>query len=603
MHPLLRNRYRVIEPLGRGGFGKTYLAMDTDKLNALCVVKQLAYVGQTTPTIHQKIEQLFEQEAKQLYLLESNPQIPTLLASFKDNTYLYLVQQYVEGQTLLEEFTQQGPFSETKIQAVLEGLLPVLHFIHHQGVIHRDLKPENIMRRRVDGQLVLIDFGVSKQISLTSATLLGTELLGGTQVGSLGYAPIEQLNQSKIHPASDLYSLGVTCFYLLSGTAPDQLQLRYGYSWLSDWQKHLPTQITSPKVAKVLNKLLRENIKERYRSAIDVLQDLNPSVHRLHKQSSIPSLRPLTPSPGDGVSTVPSPPTQPVNEGSQGSSQTSRVQTLNFEVITVNAQGRETSRIRDAAEYFTQDLGKNITLELMSIPGGHFQMGSPDTEIGRSSSEGPQQSITLTSFFMGKYPVTQAQWYVVASLSKVDRELELNPSHFKGGRRPVERVSWDDAVEFCARLSQNTSRAYRLPTEAEWEYACRGGTTTPFYFGDTITPDLANYNGAYAYRSGPKGNYCEQTTPVGKYPPNAFGVHDMHGNVWEWCMDHWHDTHQDALSDGSAWVLKGNEGSRRVIRGGSWVSYPLLCRSAHRDGEFPSFRGTYIGFRVVCSAP
>lgn len=229
--PLLRNRYRITKPLGRGGFGKTYLAEDTDKLQALCVVKQLAYLGQVTPAILEKIEQLFQQEAQQLYLLEGHAQIPTLLASFKENAYLYLVQQYVEGQTLQAELNQEGPFPETKIGEILAGMLPVLEFIHSKGVIHRDLKPENIMRRWADNQCVLIDFGVAKHISATSATLMGTQLLSGTQLGSHGYAPLEQIETCKVHPASDLYSLGVTCFHLLSGMAPDQLQLRYGYSW------------------------------------------------------------------------------------------------------------------------------------------------------------------------------------------------------------------------------------------------------------------------------------------------------------------------------------------------------------------------------------
>jgi formylglycine-generating enzyme required for sulfatase activity len=203
---------------------------------------------------------------------------------------------------------------------------------------------------------------------------------------------------------------------------------------------------------------------------------------------------------------------------------------------------------------------------------------------------------------MGKYPVTQAQWKAVAFFPKVNRDLNPDPARFKGANRPVEQVSWHEAVEFCDRLSHRTNRQYRLPSEAEWEYACRAGTTTPFSFGETITTDLANYNGNYTYGAGPKGVYRQETTAVGSFPPNAFGLYDMHGNVWEWCLDHWHDNYTGAPIDGSAW-LTGNESTGRIIRGGSWFDLPRICRSAYRfdfhpDGDFGD-----IGFRLVCVVP
>ncbi|MFN6211932.1 MAG: formylglycine-generating enzyme family protein [Microcystis sp.] len=203
---------------------------------------------------------------------------------------------------------------------------------------------------------------------------------------------------------------------------------------------------------------------------------------------------------------------------------------------------------------------------------------------------------------MGKYPITQAQWKAVASLPKIERDLSLNPSNFSGNNRPVEKVSWYDAVEFCQRLSKATGRDYRLPSEAQWEYACRGGTTTPFYFGETITPDLANYDGNYIYAQGPKGIYRQETTPVGKFPPNAFGLYDMHGNVQEWCADAWHNNYKDAPTDGSVWIENGNHSP---LRGGSWDLSPSYCRSASRI--YYSFgrdrdHGSSNGFRVVCGA-
>jgi formylglycine-generating enzyme required for sulfatase activity len=247
---------------------------------------------------------------------------------------------------------------------------------------------------------------------------------------------------------------------------------------------------------------------------------------------------------------------------------------------------------------FTEDLANGVTLEMVAIPGGKFLMGSPESELEQEDCEGPQHTVTLQPFFMGKFPVTQAQWRAVASFPKINIDLQPDPSNFKGANRPVEKVSWYEAVEFCARLSKATGREYRLPSEAEWEYACRAGTTTPFHFGETISPELANYNGNYAYASGSEGIYREQTTEVGSFSANAFGLYDMHGNVCEWCADHWHNSYDGAPTDGSVW-LSENENYSPILRGGSWDSIPWLCRSAYRSCGMPEVRYDSFGFRVV----
>jgi formylglycine-generating enzyme required for sulfatase activity len=248
-----------------------------------------------------------------------------------------------------------------------------------------------------------------------------------------------------------------------------------------------------------------------------------------------------------------------------------------------------------------EDLANDTQLEMMLIPGGTFIMGSPESEEGRYSDESPQHEVTIEPFFMGKYQVTQEQWRFVAQLPQVNRELEQDPSYFKGDNRPVEQVSWEDAVEFCDRLSQYTGRTYRLPSEAEWEYACRAGTKTPFHFGDNITTDLVNYDGTYPYKSAPKGKYREQTTDVGTFPPNAFGLYDMHGNLDEWCLDDWHENYIDAPTDGSAWNSQSGSNTK-LLRGGSWLYDAGFCRSAFRDRNLRGIRGNFYGFRVVCSA-
>ncbi len=227
--------------------------------------------------------------------------------------------------------------------------------------------------------------------------------------------------------------------------------------------------------------------------------------------------------------------------------------------------------------YSTEDLGNGVELEMVAIPGGEFMMGSPEGE--GLDNERPQHNVTVQPFALGKYPITQAQYQQV---------MRKNPSSFKGGDRPVECVSWGDAEEFCQRLSKQTGKEYRLPSEAEWEYACRARTTTAYYFGDTITKELANYEGS-------------ETTAVGQFSPNAFGLYDMHGNVWEWCEDNWHDNYEGAPNDGRAWV--SGKGSIKVFRGGSWRLPPYdscsVCRGSYRRDD----RNYNVGFRVVCVAP
>lgn len=237
-------------------------------------------------------------------------------------------------------------------------------------------------------------------------------------------------------------------------------------------------------------------------------------------------------------------------------------------------------------------LPNNVFLEMIYVPSGKFHMGSSDEGEGRTESEGPQHEVAVPGFYMGKSPVTQKQWYAVSLMKDIDRSLPPNPSYFEGDRRPVESVNWDQAVEFCQRLSNYTGNKYRLPSEAEWEYACRANTYTPYTFGETITNEQAAY-----------GRCLKQgTVPVEQYSANAFGLHDMHGNVWEWCQDHWHENYDGAPTDGSAWVTERDNGWR-VRRGGSWSLNPENCRSATRIGNNPEIRSYRIGLRVVYAYP
>ncbi|BAY24095.1 serine/threonine protein kinase with WD-40 repeats [Calothrix sp. NIES-2100] len=270
---LLRSRYRVIKVLSdEGGFGRTYLAEDADKLNEWCVVKQFAPKVQGTSALKKAVE-LFKEEAKQLQKLGEHPQIPTLLAYFEQDNYLFLVQQYIEGQNLLQELRKGIIYDENKIIQLLLDLLPILKFIHERGVIHRDIKPQNIIRRQSDGRLVLIDFGSSKQLTAAVHTQIGTT------IGSHGYTPMEQMQDGKAYPSSDLFSLGATCFHLLTKIRPSQLLMQKGYDWVNSWQQYLhhenrhkvPLDVN---LDRILNKLLTTDIDKRYQSAEEVIKDL-----------------------------------------------------------------------------------------------------------------------------------------------------------------------------------------------------------------------------------------------------------------------------------------------------------------------------------------
>jgi formylglycine-generating enzyme required for sulfatase activity len=270
---------------------------------------------------------------------------------------------------------------------------------------------------------------------------------------------------------------------------------------------------------------------------------------------------------------------------------------------------------------YRERLADRVVLTLLRIPAGHFWMGAQEGEEGSTDQERPVHRVTLGEFLLGQTPVTQAQWRAVAEWERQEHEdgelwpQELDPDpvarlsdpdRFRGDERPVVNVSWLEAMAFCQRLRLRTGKNYTLPSEAQWEYACRAGTTTAFHFGETISSELANYDASVSYANGPKGEYREQTPKVGLFPANAWGLQDMHGNVWELCLDHWHDSYEGAPRDGSAWLegasLRGevSSGRARVLRGGSWFSYPRHCRSAFRYRNHPDERDYGRGFRVVC---
>ena len=328
-----------------------------------------------------------------------------------------------------------------------------------------------------------------------------------------------------------------------------------------------------------------------------------------------------------------------------------RAKKLKFKTVFVNKRGEIIQTKSCEAYYYNEALGtipptssqkskkspiqnpesKIPNLRMLYIPEGEYWMGSPEDEKDRYDDESPQHKVKISPFFMGQTPITEAQWRFVANLPQEQQELNLNPSD-NGDNHPVVNVNWQDAIEFCARLSRYTRRNYRLPSEAEWEYACRAlpleesfrfdnktflgnkliENSFPFHFGETITSDLANYDGSVIYQEESKGEDRGKTTPVRTFKPNAFGLYDMHGNVWEWCLDPWHENYNNAPTDGRIWDEENDnryqnilssidvlmEDTRNhVLRGGSWYSNPRSCRSAARLNIANHFN--FNGFRVV----
>jgi formylglycine-generating enzyme required for sulfatase activity len=296
-----------------------------------------------------------------------------------------------------------------------------------------------------------------------------------------------------------------------------------------------------------------------------------------------------------------------------------QVFTYEYNSITSDPRGRVVSSEKRVGRYLSEEIGPGTVLEMVEIPAGNFLMGASElalqqlrkeaaAELGKKLEgqvverlpwEGPQRVVKVNGFHMSKFEITQAQWRAVAALPKVKLELMAEPSEFRGDNLPVERVTWDEAVEFCARLTRATGRKYRLPTEAEWEYACRAGSESSFHFGETLTTEWASFNGRRTFGKSPKGEARLQPSPVGSYGlANAFGLYDMHGNVWEWCQDNWHETHLGAPDEAHLWNASGIA-YLKALRGGAWDSLAIESRSSSRNRMTAGIRLNSIGFRVV----
>jgi eukaryotic-like serine/threonine-protein kinase len=590
---LLCDRYRVEKELAAGGFGQTFLAIDTHLPSKPQVVVKLLKPAQNDPATLQIAQRLFNTEAETLERLgKDNDRIPSLYAYFPLHGEFYLVQEYIAGTTLTDEL-QKRKMSESDTLAILHEILTGLTKVHSQNIIHRDLKPDNIIRGKIDRKLVLIDFGAVKQIRAASANTPNTIISQTICIGTPGYMPSEQfMGSPKL--ASDIYAVGAIAVQCLTGSHPyslfdkDTLQLK--------WQ-HLCR--VNRDVATVIDRMIAPNYPQRYANATEALQAIASLISPVIRQEVKPPAQPKLPTPP-----------------ATSNRQKFQFETAKLEIATRKAglfgwgeeKEEKITRRSDEAEYFSEDLGNFVKLDMVYVPAGSFLMGQAETETqylielcGKNNYENgyikelPYHQVSLSGFYMGKYPITQQHYQAI---------MGKNPSAFKGDNRPVEGVNWLNAMEFCQKLSQRTGKQYTLPSESQWEYACRAGTTTPFYYGETISTDLANYDGYHHYATGTKGKERNQTTDVHSFPANAWGLYDMHGNVREWCLDEWVGNYNGAPTDGNARgdIYSQDKNIRRLQRGGAHNDPPWQCRSAHRFSHSADLSGyAAFGFRVVVS--
>jgi eukaryotic-like serine/threonine-protein kinase len=627
---LLRNRYCIQQPLAAGCFCVTYLAIDCEYYRRKSVVIKHLKPQNKNPALLQIARRLFETEAMALKRLgDLTDRIPTLYAYFEDHSEFYLVQEFIEGETLSAEL-ERGKLSTTATIQVLREILIGLSFVHAENTIHRDLKPDNIIRRSSDNTLVLIDFGAVKEVRQTTLTTPNARTLASIGFGTEGYMPSEQaMGYPKL--ASDIYAVGAIGIECLTGTEPhvlfDEELLEFKWRHLYKVSNPRVDPLISPLVM-VLNKMLQQRHLDRYANASEALIAIDAILMERGSVTENQSNLQLLPSQKlasifDRVSVNRSTFLKLIGLGSLGaigsfliaktmqSSESEldpnrrinsgdmptidRLASIKVTSIKLNNHGDIIDRPQSHSSIFQEELGHGVFLTMVQIPPGTFMMGTPDREEGQEINEQPEHLVNIPGFYLGQTPVTQAQW------------AEIFPDKSVGSsgdsQLPVSDISWLDAIEFCELLSTKTGRTYRLPSESEWEYACRATTTNPFAYGDTISPSIVNYDATSPYGKAAKGLCRGKSTAVAIFPPNLFGLYDMHGNLWEWCLDEWFDNYQDAPTNGSARgdLETRDEQRSRVVRGGSWFSYAQRCRAASRSSLFSSFRDTHYGFRVVCT--
>ena len=635
---LSMGQYVLLEKLGAGGMGQVYKAFHPG-MDRTVAIKVILTKGK----IDEESVRRFEREVKAAAKL-SHPNIITVYDAGNADGRHFMVMELVKGQDLNVIVHRKGTFGVSETINYIKQVARGLAFAHESGVIHRDIKPANLFLD-IKGNVKILDMGLAKisprENEETLSMLTGTTAIMGT-VDFM--SPEQGLSSRDVDARADIYSLGATLYYFLTKKVMYEGDTAFA-KVIAHSESPIPAlKAIRPDVSDdlefIYTKMVAKQVEDRYQSMLELIQDLDAiekgsaSTKNLTELSTINSLRDEfgemdinRASSNKIVKSSNSNKTVKKKDykfaliatgigvvligvvalafilGRSSNSQSELALKSNsangkVEVVTSNdsAEGipskgnllvapfteakakemqKEVAKSLQKEVEEKEDLGKGITLEMVLIPAGKFLMGSPASEKGRQPTE-KQHEVTLPKpYYMGKYEVTLEQWESV---------MGYNPSRIKEAKLPIELVSWNDCQEFIKKLNLNTNGGYRLPTEAEWEYACRAGTSTAYWFGSDITPKDANY---YDPKIG---------TPVtvGSYKPNAFGLYDMHGNVSEWCED-WYGEYPFALTDPKGAVT----GQRLVLRGGGFSSLISTARSSYRNAISPSLRSIDLGFRLA----
>ena len=560
---LQSGKYRIIKKLGQGGFGITYLAENT-LLEGKVAIKEFffkeycerddstSYVTVPTSSNRETVlrfKQKFIKEARTIFKL-NHPNIVRILDVFEENGTAYYVMEYIEGESLGDMVKRRGAIPEAEALGYVKDAASALVYIHSKNINHLDIKPGNLMKRKENGRVLVIDFGVAKQYDL--ATSQGTTT---TPVGiSHDYSPVElyrKNGEQSFSPQSDVYALAATLFKLLTGnTPPEAIEiLSEGLPVAELQEKH----ISRPVISAIA--MAMKGRHERTQSIAEFVSNLenraNKSKKHIFKSGWLWAVV-------VAVTIVAIWLMVPFNKGAS-SDNSSNDSIYTPKIKTFYANG--------------------VPFEMVEVRGGTFRMGATSEQgCDAYDWEKPVHSVTLSGYYIGKTEVTQALWKAV---------MGSNPSYFKGDDLPVENVSWDDYQVFVRKLNSLTGQNFRLPTEAEWEFACRGGNNSLGYkySGSDNIDNVAWYD----------GNSGDKTHPVATKSANELGIYDMSGNVWEWCCDWYGDYTSGALTN-----PKGPEsGSGRVSRGGSWNCDAGLCRSSIRINYSPTYRFNTLGLRLA----
>ena len=541
-------QYHLEKLLGAGGFGAVFLANEVVMGR---VLRQVAI--KIIPNADEaKLEELIAAAN-----LSHGHLIKTYTAGEGElnGTKIFYLAMELAAESL-EHHLQERQLSPTEIKDLFTAIARGLAYLHSQNQVHRDLKPANILR--VGEQWKLSDFGLIKHLDNHSYAQTINPL------GTIPYMPPEAFD-GIVSPAWDVWSLGIMVVQITAQRLPYQFE-----SPTQLLKRVMEGDIDLPPLPPPWGELalacLAKDRRQRWAIA-DVLQFLTQA----------------TPQPPEGVGVI----QDGITDGR--SNHPNRRKVLMFcGLMAMGAAGGTILFSRNQTKTLVESreiLPKNVELNMVTLTGGEFLMGSTASDGDAKKWEKPQHLVKVAPFAIGKYPITRQQWQAIMQVGASSKYFQDFPHH------PMEWVSWHEAQEFCQRLSQISGKIYKLPSEAQWEYACRSGKETRFYFGDNAK-ELNQY-GWY------KGNSNGWGQTVGRKQPNGWGLYDMSGNVWEWCEDTWHENYHGAPGNGGAWVT-GGDFSPRVLRGGSWKVEAPLCRSASRIRLYPDKNENDCGLRVVC---